>query len=229
MRPNFSEWTLVFDLDGTLVETAPDLHAALNHTLAHKGLSPVTLASIRMMIGDGAKAMIRKGLSHNHTDVEEDEIESELWPIFLDYYAANISKHSHPFEGCSACLEQLSSAQATLAVCTNKAQTLAEKVLHELSLHHHFETIIGGDALPVKKPNAEHLLETVIRSGGDPARAIMVGDSETDEKAARNAGLPFVFVSFGYGSLSYPPNDQTRSINHWSDMMRALSELAIRP
>jgi len=197
MHTDFSNWTLVFDLDGTLVETAPDLHAAVNHTLAHKGLAPVTLAAIRVMIGDGAKAMIRRGLSHYNMDVDDDEIEGELWPIFLEFYAANISKHSHPFEGCNACLEQLSAVQATLAVCTNKAQTLAEKVLSELSLHHHFETIIGGDALPIKKPNAGQLLETVARCGGDPASAIMVGDSETDAEAARNAGRPLVFVSFG--------------------------------
>lgn len=226
MSFDFSGWTLVFDLDGTLVETAPDLHAALNHTLDHKGLGPVTLETIRMMIGDGAKAMIRKGLAYHDAPIDYAEIEADLWPIFLDYYAANITRHSLPFETSVSCLSGLSASGATLAVCTNKAQGLAEQVLAGLDLDPYFAAIVGGDELPVKKPDAAHLLETVARSGGDPSRAIMVGDSQTDEKAARNAGLPFVFVSFGYGTLSGQPYERIRSIDHWRDMQQALSQLA---
>ncbi|MEM7640509.1 MAG: HAD hydrolase-like protein [Pseudomonadota bacterium] len=226
MSFDFSGWTLVFDLDGTLVETAPDLHAALNHTLAHKGLGPVTLDTIRMMIGDGAKAMIRKGLAYHQVPIDPAEIEEQLWPVFLDYYGANITQFSMPFEGSLACLSDLQREGATLAVCTNKAQGLAEQVLSGLQMDCQFKAIVGGDELPVKKPDAHHLLETVMRSGGDPARAIMVGDSQTDEKAARNAGLPFVFVSFGYGTLSGQPYERLRSIDHWRDMQQALSQLA---
>ncbi|MEL7453687.1 MAG: HAD-IA family hydrolase [Pseudomonadota bacterium] len=226
MSFDFSGWTLVFDLDGTLVETAPDLHAALNHTLAHKGLDPVTLETIRMMIGDGAKAMIRKGLAYHDVAIDHAEIDAELWPQFLDYYAANITRLSRPFENSVACLSALKAAGATLAVCTNKAQGLAEQVLIGLGLETQFAAIVGGDELPVKKPDASHLLETIARSGGDQARAIMIGDSQTDEKAARNAGLPFVFVSFGYGTLSGQPYERIRSIDHWRDMQQALSKLA---
>ncbi|MEL7030670.1 MAG: HAD-IA family hydrolase [Pseudomonadota bacterium] len=226
MSFDFSDWTLVFDLDGTLVETAPDLHSALNHTLAQKGLGPVTLDTIRMMIGDGAKAMIRKGLAHHDAPIDHGEIDTELWPIFLDYYAANITQHSAPFDASMNCLADLKRSGATLAVCTNKAQGLAEQVLAGLELDHYFAAIVGGDELPVKKPDADHVLEAIARSSGDPSRAIMVGDSQTDEKAARNAGLPFVFVSFGYGTLSGLPYERIRSIDHWRDMQQALSQLA---
>ena len=226
MSFDFSGWTLVFGLDGTLVETAPDLHAALNHTLAHKGLAPVTLDTIRMMIGDGAKAMIRKGLDFHQAPIDQAEIDKTLWPIFLDFYSAHITRLSTPFEDSMSCLSALQQDGATLAVCTNKAQGLAEQVLSGLQMDRQFKAIVGGDELPVKKPNAHHLLETIARSGGNPARAIMVGDSQTDEKAARNAGLPFVFVSFGYGTLSGQPYERLRSIDHWRDMQQALSQLA---
>ena len=230
MSFDFSGWTLVFDLDGTLVETAPDLHAALNHTLAHKGLAPVTLDTIRMMIGDGAKAMIRKGLTFHQAPIDQAEIDETLRPIFLDYYSAHITRLSTPFEDSMSCLSALQQDGATLAVCTNKAQGLAEQVLSGLQMDRQFKAIVGGDELPVKKPDAHHLFETIARSGGNPARAIMVGDSQTDEKAARNAGLPFVFVSFGYGTLSSQPYERLRSIDHWRDMQQALSQLAaVRP
>lgn len=225
MTPDYTGRTLVFDLDGTLVETAPDLHDALNHTLAFKGLGPVTLDMIRMMIGDGAKALIRKGLTYHEATIDVDEIEGVLWPVFLDHYSKNIIQHSRPFDAVIDCLEQFREAGATMAVCTNKAQHLAEMILNGLEIDRFFSAIVGGDALPVKKPDAAHLLTTIARANGDPARAIMVGDSQTDEKAARNAGLPFVFVSIGYGNLSSQPDERVRSIDHWRDLPQALSQL----
>ena len=143
MSFDFSGWTLVFDLDGTLVETAPDLHAALNHTLAHKGLAPVTLDTIRMMIGDGAKAMIRKGLDFHQAPIDQAEIDKTLWPIFLDFYSAHITRLSTPFEDSMSCLSALQQDGATLAVCTNKAQGLAEQVLSGLQMDRQFKAIVG--------------------------------------------------------------------------------------
>lgn len=225
MSFDFTGWTVVFDLDGTLVETAPDLHAALNYTLEQKRLAPVSLESIRMMIGDGAKALIRKGLSQQDAPVNEDEIDKDLWPAFLDHYLANITRLSEPFENCIETLEQLNKAGANLTVCTNKAQHLAEEVLAGFEMDRHFSATIGGDALKTKKPDGQHIIETVLKGGGDPSRAIMVGDAWTDERAARDAQLPFVFVSFGYGALSDQPYDRLRSIDHWRDMPQALKEL----
>jgi len=226
MSFDFTDWTLVFDLDGTLVETAPDLHAALNHTLVQKNLGPVAIETIRMMIGEGAKALIRKGLAHHGAKIDETELEEQLWPSFLNYYQKNITRLSHAYPGCVDCLKRLTRSKAKLAVCTNKAQMLAEHVLAGVELDHYFAATVGGDALAVKKPDGAHILETIARSGGDPKRAIMIGDSQTDERAARDAGLPFVFVSFGYGTLSGQPYDRLRSIDHWRDMQRALSQLA---
>jgi phosphoglycolate phosphatase len=226
MSVDLSDWTLVFDLDGTLVETAPDLHAALNHIMAHKGLTPIPIVQIRNMIGDGAKALIRKGLHFQQRSADEHEIDVELWPLFLEHYEANITRYSRPFEDCVTALQALSESGATLAVCTNKAQHLADKLLHGLGLSHFFDSVIGGDALAVKKPDGDHILETIAGCSGDTERAIMIGDSQIDEKAARNAGLPFVFVSFGYGALSHQPYDRIRSINHWRDMQQALCDLA---
>ncbi len=226
MSFDFSDWTLVFDLDGTLVETAPDLHAALNHTLATKRLGPVSLESIRMMIGDGAKALIRKGLTHHDATIDEDEIDETLWPTFLDHYLANITNLSTPYDRTIETLEALKASGANMAVCTNKAQNLAEEVLTGLDLAHFFSGTVGGDALAIKKPDGRHILETITLSGGQPEHAIMIGDSQTDERAARDAKLPFVFVSFGYGTLSNQPYDRLRSIDHWRDMQQALTELA---
>ena len=226
MSFDFSGWTLVFDLDGTLVETAPDLHAALNHTLASKGLGPVSMDTIRMMIGDGAKALIRKGLSFHNEIIDEAEIDTVLWPLFLAHYEANITRLSAPFEDCITCLEGLKSAGATLAVCTNKAQGLAEQVLEGLDLEAYFAATVGGDALAIKKPDGQHIAETIARAGGTVERAIMIGDSQTDEKAARDIGLPFVFVSFGYGTLSDQPYDRLQSVDHFRDLERALITLA---
>lgn len=226
MPYDFSDWTMIFDLDGTLVETAPDLHAALNHTLDYKGLEPVSLDRVRMMIGDGAKAMIRKGLSHRGADIDEAEINSDLWPVFLEHYRKNITRLSVPYENSVETLGALKGAGAKMGVCTNKPQHLAEAVLGGLGLDRYFAATVGGDALETKKPDGAHILETVVRVGGDPRRTIMVGDAWTDEKAARNAGLPFIFVSFGYGTLSAEPYEFLKSIDHWRDMQQAIAELA---
>lgn len=222
---DLSDWTLIFDLDGTLVESAPDLHAALNHTLAYKGLEPVALSDIRMMIGDGAKALIRKGIRHNQRDVDESEVDSVLWPIFIDHYLANITRLSHLFEGTRSALETLKSNGARLAVCTNKAQVLALEVLKGLDVLHHFETVVGGDITVNKKPSGDHILETLALAGGKRGHAIMIGDSTTDERAARDAKLPYIFVTFGYGVLEGKPGSDCVVIDHWQDMEAAVRQL----
>ena len=223
---DFSGWTMVFDLDGTLIETAPDLHNALNHTLSTKGLAPVSLETIRMMIGDGAKAMIRKGLEYHSVTIDEDEITQALWPTFREHYQQNITRLSEPYEQCLETLDALKQSGANLAVCTNKSQRLAEQVLSGLKMDPWFSAVIGGDTLGFKKPDGRHIMRTVEKANGTPSRVIMVGDAWTDERAARHAELPFVFVSFGYGTLSRQPYDRLRSINHWREMLQALTELA---
>ena len=191
-------WSVVFDLDGTLVDTAPDLLNALNHVLDHAGLETVDLQTVAGMIGHGAKAMIRKGMSHQGLTPSEPDLDV-LFDRFLVYYSEHIAIGSRPFDQAPEILDGLAANGAILSVCTNKKQDLSDKLLDALGLAPRFAAIIGADSVPSKKPDGDHIVRTIHAAGGDPARAIMVGDSRTDERAARNAGLPFIFVTFGYG------------------------------
>lgn len=227
MRHDLAGWTIVIDLDGTLVETAPDLHGALNHVLAQQGLSPIPLADIRPMIGDGAKALIRKGLDYNDIVLDEAHIEATLLPAFLAHYQANITRLSHLYEGAPEALSALQDRQATLAICTNKAQALAEQVLQALGIRDRFAAIVGGDRAKSKKPEGAHILETVALANGDADRAIMIGDSQTDERAAYHAELPFIMVTFGYGNLSGAPLHHLEEVDHWSQIEAAINRIAL--
>ena len=224
MTKPFDGWTIVFDLDGTLVNTAPDLLEALNHVLTNADLAPVPLDSIETMIGQGARAMITKGLQSHGIAPSEEDLDAFLTQ-FLDYYAGNIADHSHPFEGVAEALNTLADRGATLAVCTNKKQDLSDKLLEALGLSPRFAAIIGADSVPSKKPDGDHIVRTVQAAGGNPARAIMVGDSRTDERAARNAGLPFVFVPFGYEAETVEAIGADAVVSHYSQLPAALSRL----
>lgn len=222
---HFDGWTLVFDLDGTLVDSAPDLLAALNHTLAGIEVAPVQLGDIRTMIGHGAKAMIRTALSdagRPHTDTDL----TALWSVFIEYYKEHIAVDTRPFDGVSHALNELADAGATLAVCTNKTQALSEQVLDALGLSHHFRAIVGADSVPRKKPDGDHILRTIARAEGSVSRAIMIGDSRTDERAARSAGLPFVFVPFGYEAEPADAMSADAIISCYSELVSVLSALA---
>ena len=177
------------------------------------------------MIGDGAKALIRKGLSWHDHPVDEALVTEEMWPVFLEHYLANICRFSHLYEGAGDSLVALKASGATLAVCTNKAQHLAEEVIKGLGLNSHFAAILGGDAPTAQKPDGRHILETIAFAGGDPGRAIMIGDSQTDERAASDARLPFVFVRFGYGDRLGLDVPAFREVGHWREMYAALRDL----
>ena len=225
MTLDLKGWTIVYDLDGTLVESAPDLHAALTHTLANLNLGPVPLDEIRNFIGDGAKALIQRGLAYHQHEVDEAQLVEHLWPNFLDYYAEHAADLSHPFEGVIEALEQFRSAGAKQAVCTNKAHNLARLVLEGLHLNNYFSVVTGGDTYNYRKPDGQHILSTLQHIDANPSRAIMVGDAYTDERAARDAELPFVFVQFGYGRLTLPPRSEDRMITHWREMQHAIESI----
>ncbi len=191
-------WTIVFDLDGTLIDTAPDLLAALNHVLATVDVSPIELTQVRHMIGRGAKAMIRSGLTQAKL-AEQDHDVDRLWRVFLEYYQRNIAVHSAPFPGLEDTLDVLADAGATLTVCTNKTQALSERLLEALRMSNRFAAIVGADAVAAKKPHRMHFEEAVRRAGGRNSQAIMIGDSDTDAQTAAAIGAPMVFASFGYG------------------------------
>lgn len=215
--PRLDGWTIVFDLDGTLVESAPDLLNALNHCIAPYGLQPVLLDDIRTMIGQGAKAMLRAALTRQAYEFDEELID-RLWIVFLSHYRDNIAVDSHAFDGVEDALLALLERGATLSVCTNKTQALSELLLDELRLSRHFAAIVGADAVPDKKPGAGHIFASIDRADGDRSKAIMVGDSRTDEKAARNAGLPFIFTPLGYEAASADAIEAVAILHHYSTL-----------
>ena len=217
-------WTVVFDLDGTLVDTAPDLLGGLNHVLEHAGLEPVSLELVANMIGHGARAMIDKGLRYRGVE-PDDHLLQTYFDRFLTHYSQHIAVGSRPFDQAVDVLEDLTAAGALLAVCTNKTQYLTDKLLEELDLTPRFAAILGADSVPSKKPDGDHIVRTILAAGGDPARAIMVGDSRTDERAARNAGLPFVFVPFGYEAESVEAIGADAVVTHYSQLPEALLRL----
>lgn len=221
MTKSLEGWTVVFDLDGTLVETAPDLLSALNHVLVAEGLAPVDLQTIRQMIGHGAKAMIRTGATAQGADLNEQRIDV-LWHDFIRYYSENIAVGSHPFDGVINALDDLRASGATLCVCTNKTQSLADQLLQTLNLETYFAAIIGADSVPARKPDGDHILRTLKAANISAGKAIMVGDSRTDERAARNAGLPFIFVPFGYETETADQIAADALISHYSELMSAV-------
>jgi len=221
---SFEGWTILFDLDGTLVDTAPDLLGALNHVLMDMGLAPVSLSAVAEMIGHGARAMIETGLKTQGAVVSATEMDA-AFERFIAFYIANIAVGSRPFEGAVAALETLRAEGAALAVCTNKRQDLSVRLIGELGLSGHFDVIFGANRATNRKPHADHVFETLAEAGGDPARALFVGDSRTDERAARNAGLPFVFVTFGYEAETAEAIAADVTISHYAQLVPALSDL----
>ncbi len=220
----FEGWTIVFDLDGTLVDTAPDLLGALNHVLVDMALEPVGLDTVGELIGLGARAMIEAGIAKQGAALSATEMDA-AFERFIAYYSDHIAEGSRPFDGVVAALESLRASGALLAVCTNKRQGLSEQLLDALGLTGHFRAVLGADKASVRKPHAAHVFEALGAAGGQPECSIFVGDSRTDERAARNAGLPFVFVTFGYEAEPADALEADVTISHYDQLVPALSDL----
>jgi phosphoglycolate phosphatase len=216
--------TIVFDLDGTLVDTAPDLMRCANYALELVGLTPVPYETLRPIISHGAKAMIERGLSVHGKQLTADEID-RLWKRFIDYYVATISQESRPFPGLLAVLDHLEGSGATLAVCTNKLAGMSRQLLDELGMSQRFRTLAGRDTYPFCKPHPAHLLRTIEQAGGSPERAIMVGDSDVDLATARAAGIPMIAVSFGYCDPPVATLGPDVVIDHYDDFLAALQQV----
>jgi phosphoglycolate phosphatase len=187
----------VFDLDGTLVDTAPDLADSLNHCLASVGMEAVPLDLVRPHAGHGARVMLREAYGWDGRPLGEAE-EAEQLARFLSHYEANIAVRSRPFPGVLDAMDRLASGGFTLAICTNKHERLAILLLSELGLADRFAAICGADTFARRKPDPIHLTGTIEKSGGKPAGSIMIGDTITDIAAARAAGIASVLVDFGY-------------------------------
>jgi phosphoglycolate phosphatase len=186
-----------FDLDGTLVDTAPDLVRSTNVVMDAAGLARISLESVRGMVGQGARALIIKAAAAGDVVFNETDLEKHV-ALFLDVYRAGLTELSRPFDGVDETLSLLSEQGAILSVCTNKPPHLANPVLETFGLERHFKAIVGNGQAGVNKPDGRHLTYTIEACGGDVSRALMVGDSITDVQAARNAKIPVVLVSFGY-------------------------------
>jgi phosphoglycolate phosphatase len=195
---------IAFDLDGTLVDTAPDLMGALNTVLGEEGLPPLPLEAAPMVVGRGVRVMVERGFAVAGEPLDDDEF-PRMFDRFIEHYVAHIADHSRPFPGVLEALDRLEAEGAALAVCTNKRTDLALAVMDALDLTGRFKAVVGADQAPRPKPDASHLLRAIELAGGDPRRAVMVGDSINDVLAARNAKAPVVLVSFGYTDT--PPGD----------------------
>ena len=219
--------TIVFDLDGTLVETAPDLIAATNHVMGLAGLAPVVAESIRPSISFGARVMIETAFRQQGRTAEPAEIE-RLLQHFLAYYAEHIAVASHAYPGLVVALEALAAKGAQFAVCTNKQERMSRRLLDALDLSRHFKALAGRDTFPVFKPDPGHLTGVIARAGGDPAHAIMVGDSATDIKTARAAGIPVIGVPFGYTDVPIRELGPDAVIEHYRELAAAVEQLRAR-
>jgi phosphoglycolate phosphatase len=216
--------TIVFDLDGTLIDTAPDLIAALNYVLGREGMAPVPLQSARNMIGAGARKLIERGLEVEGRAMSVAEID-RLLKDFIDFYAAHIADASRPFEGLEAALDELATQGCRFAVCTNKLEWLSRRLLDELRLSGRFAAICGADTFGVSKPDPIILQQTVARAGGDMAAVIMVGDAGPDVGVARRAGVPVIGVEFGYTDVPIAELKPDRLIGHMKDLPGAVESL----
>jgi phosphoglycolate phosphatase len=212
---------VAFDLDGTLADTAPDLAAALNHTLGVLDRPPIEPASVRNLIGHGARALLRRGLAVSGEAPET--LVDHGFPIFIDYYAAHICEGTLPFDGVETALDDLADRGVAAALCTNKPERLTRLLLDALGWNDRFASIVGGDTLSARKPDPAMLHEAIARAGG--GRAAFVGDSITDADTARAAAIPLIAVSFGFSDR--PANELGAAvvIDHYRELLPALASL----
>jgi phosphoglycolate phosphatase len=218
---------VVFDLDGTLVDTAPDLINALNFVLDREGLPPVPLHQARNMIGAGARRLIERGLELEGRTAGFDDI-TRLTDDFIDHYAAHIADLSRPFEGLESALDDLGALGYRFAVCTNKLEWLSKLLLDQLGLSSRFAAICGADTFGVSKPDPAILQQTIARAGGELAQAVMVGDAGPDIGVARRAGVPVIGVEFGYTEVAIADLKPDRVIKHMDELPGAVQSLMLQ-
>jgi len=188
-------YTILFDLDGTIVNTAPDLMAAHNHVMKKFGHAEKKLSEIKSLAGRGAWVMMQRSFKE---EIKDEKIKKEMTKEFLDYYAKNIDQNSKPLKGSIEFFKWAKNKNISMGVCTNKQEKLAIDLLKKLDIYKYFEYVAGCDTFSFNKPDPRHLTDVVEIIGGDLKKTMMVGDSEVDEMAASNAKVPFVLVEDGY-------------------------------
>lgn len=200
--------TLLLDLDGTLVDTVPDIAAALNCLMLARALPPFTLPEVAAMVGDGVAVLVTRAFAARSRTPDPDAL-----PIFSTDYAAHVAVESSLFPQVQPVLQRLSSDGWTLAVCTNKPEAAARALLTATGLMPLLSAVGGGDSFPVRKPDPAHLLATLDRAGGSPDRALMLGDHHNDVVAAAGAGMKCIFAAWGYGLPSMAQGSAAEACN----------------
>jgi phosphoglycolate phosphatase len=210
---------VVFDLDGTLIDSAPDMHRAVNLVLADMGCASLTLPEIRSMVGDGASALIARALAARHC-VNADP--GMALTQFLNHYEAQPTAGTRTFQGVPETLQRLQAAGLTLAVCTNKPTRLTTMILDRLGIARFFARIVAGDTLPFRKPDARTLLEVINGFGVAKAATVMVGDSEVDAATAHAASVPFILMTYGYHRGPISEISSIATLDHFHELATLL-------
>lgn len=216
--------TVAFDVDGTLVDTAPDLMLTLNHILKPLGLPEIESESVRQMIGLGARVLIDKSLDLHQVTRTEAEVDV-LFDQFIEHYSQNIAAHSRLFPGMAEILERYDKAGVKLAACTNKLEYLTVSLFAELDITKYFGSIIGRDTVGIGKPDPAPLYAAIDQAGGKRDRAVFIGDSITDVNTSKAAGIPSIIVSFGYTPIPAHELGGDVLIDHFDELDTAISKL----
>ena len=217
--------TIVFDLDGTLIDTAPDLVDTLNVVFAREGWPPVPYETARNTIGGGARMMIARGIAAEGIAIAPAKLE-QLFADFIAHYTEHLADRSRPFPGLTDALDVLASGGCRFAVCTNKLERLSVLLLKQLKLADRFAAICGQDTFGIQKPDPEVLRRTVTAAGGSLPHAIMIGDSVTDIRTARAAGIPVIAVDFGYSERPVYELGPDRIISHFVQLRSAIAAIS---
>jgi phosphoglycolate phosphatase len=217
--------TLVFDLDGTLAHTAPDILGTLDHILVCEGLPALPHTEAIGLAGAGARALLKRAFAVSNMPLPEARLE-KLFEDYLAHYETRIAERSHLFPGAKMALNTLSAEGHHLAVCTNKTERLAILLLEKLGVADRFKAICGRDSFAYQKPDARHLTSTIEKAGGLAHHAIMIGDTATDIATARNAKLPVIGVRFGYSDTPIDALMPDRLIDHFDELRAAVETLS---
>jgi len=215
---------VVFDLDGTLAETAPDIMRVLNVILVREGLPALPLERARELVGAGARALIERGFRVSGRPLDAETLE-RLFEDFLLIYAEDVASHSHLFDGVLGALDALAAEGYLLAVCTNKPILHTRLILDHFGIAQRFASVAGRDSFPFHKPDPRHLTLTIEAPGGDPARAVMIGDSRTDIATAKAAGIPTICVPFGYTDVPIETLEPDVVIQHFDALPAAVRQV----
>ena len=217
----------IFDLDGTLAHTAPDLVGTANDLFAERGFPPMPLSVAETTAGFGGKALIRAAFDYAKHPIDEREVDA-LYQPFLDRYAERIADESMLYDGVIETLDTLEARGWIVGVCTNKPEGLARTLLHRLDVLHRFVALVGADTLPVRKPDPVALLTTIERCGAEAHYSVMVGDTDTDRNTARNADIPCIMTSFGYSDTPVAEMEPEAVVDSFDEMVEALEAVRRR-